>query len=31
VMMIVTDNGSNVIEAINICKQLLIKQAEAAD
>jgi hypothetical protein len=31
VMMIVTDNGSNMIKAINTCKQLLKKQAEAAD
>jgi hypothetical protein len=28
--MVVTDNGSNMIEAINTCKQLLKKQAEAA-
>jgi hypothetical protein len=31
VLMIVTDNGSNMIKAINTCKQLLKKQAEAAD
>jgi hypothetical protein len=31
VLMIVTDNGSNMIKAINTCKQLLQKQAEAAD
>jgi hypothetical protein len=31
VLMVVTDNGSNMIKAINTCKQLLKKQAEAAD
>jgi pentose-5-phosphate-3-epimerase len=31
VLMTVTDNGSNMIKAINTCKQLLKKQAEAAD
>ena len=30
-LMIVTDNGSNVIKAITTCKQLLEKQSEAAD
>jgi hypothetical protein len=30
VLMVVTDNGSNMIKAINTCKQLLEKQAEAA-
>jgi hypothetical protein len=31
VLMVVTDNGSNMIKAINTCKQMLKKQAEAAD
>jgi hypothetical protein len=31
VLMVVTDNGSNMIKAVNTCKELLKMQAEAAD
>jgi hypothetical protein len=31
VLMVVTDNGSSMIKAFNRCKQLLKKQAKAAD